>query len=63
MRGGSGLFTSSGIPAMSVPLAWSGDGLPLGVQFVARFGDEATLFRLAGQLELEQAWAGRRPPR
>ena len=47
---------------MSVPLAWSKDGLPLGVQFVAPFGDEAALFRLGAQLEAEAPWAHRRPP-
>ncbi len=55
------LWNSCGNPAMSMPLAWSRAGLPLGVQFVARFGDEATLFRLAAQLEAEQPWADRRP--
>jgi Asp-tRNA(Asn)/Glu-tRNA(Gln) amidotransferase A subunit family amidase len=56
------LFNSCGTPAMSVPLGWSRAGLPLGVQFAAGFGDEATLFRLAAQLESAQPWAERRPP-
>jgi len=45
------MFNMSGQPAMSVPLAWNSAGLPLGMMFAARFGDEATLFRLAAQLE------------
>ncbi len=56
------LWNACGNPAMSVPLGWSRDGLPLGVQFVAPFGDEAALFRLGAQLEAAAPWAHRRPP-
>ncbi len=47
---------------MSVPLYWNTKGLPIGTQFLGPFGDEATLFRLAAQLETESPWKDRRPP-
>jgi amidase len=51
----------TGNPAMSVPLWWNGDGLPIGSHFLGRFGDEATLIRLAAQLEQARPWASRWP--
>jgi len=48
-------------PAMSVPLYWNEEGLPIGAHFIGRFGDEATLFRLASQLERARPWNRRYP--
>lgn len=55
-------FNVSGQPALSLPLAWSSDGLPIGVQLAGRFLDEGLLLRLCSQLEGAMPWSGRIPP-
>jgi amidase len=55
-------FNIAPLPAISLPLHWSADGLPMGVQAVGRYSDAATLLALAGVLEAETNWTDRHPP-
>ncbi|OBP77752.1 amidase [Mesorhizobium loti] len=56
-----GVFNATGQPAVSLPLAQSSSGMPIGLQIVGRFGDEATLVRVARDLEEARPWRGRHP--
>jgi len=55
-------YNFTGQPSLSLPLAWDDQGLPIGMMFTGRYGDEATLYRLAGQLEEARPWKNKRPP-
>jgi amidase len=56
------IANATGQPGISLPLYWNADKLPIGVQLLGRYGDEATLIQLAGQLEQARPWSERRPP-
>ena len=56
------VYNVTGQPAVSVPLYWNADGLPIGVMLAGRMGDEATLISLSAQLEQACPWRDRHPP-
>ncbi len=58
----TGIYNLTGQPSANVPLYWNAAGLPIGTMFTARYGDEATLFRLAAQLEQGRPWKDRFAP-
>jgi amidase/6-aminohexanoate-cyclic-dimer hydrolase len=60
--GNTSMFNQTGQPSISLPLAWSEEGLPIGIMFSAAMGNDAVLFRLAGQLEQARPWFDRRAP-
>jgi amidase/6-aminohexanoate-cyclic-dimer hydrolase len=60
--GNTSMFNQTGQPSISLPLGWSEEGLPIGIMFSAAFGEDARLFRLAGQLEQARPWSDRRAP-
>ncbi len=60
--GDTAIFNQTGQPAISLPLCWSANQLPIGIMFVAAFGNDALLLRIAGQLEKAYPWSDRRAP-
>jgi amidase/6-aminohexanoate-cyclic-dimer hydrolase len=58
----TGTYNLTGQPSANIPLHWNASGLPIGTMFTTRFGDEATLFRLAAQLEQARPWKDKYAP-